>query len=67
MACIEAGIPIIAVRENKTILNDPMPDSFIIVDNYLEAVGVIKAMEIGVTRESVTRPLKKTKIYKENK
>lgn len=54
-ACMDAGIPIIAVRENKNILNDPMPDEFIIVDNYVEAAGLLMAYKAGVTLKSVRR------------
>lgn len=61
-ACIEAGIPIIAVKENTTVLNDPMPDDFIFVENYLEAAGLLMSMRAGVSRESVRRPLSATKI-----
>ena len=55
-ACMEAGIPIIAVRENKTVLNDDMPDNFIIVDNYIEAAGLLMAFHAGVNPKSVRRP-----------
>lgn len=57
-ACMKAGIPIIAVRENKTCLNDKMPDNFIIVDNYLEAAGLLMAYKVGVNRDTIRRPLK---------
>lgn len=63
-ACIEHGIPIIAVKENTTCLNDPMPDEFIFVDNYLEAVGLIIAMQAGVHHSSVRRPLNPTIVIK---
>lgn len=56
-ACMKAKIPIIAVKENKTILNDKMPDSFIIVDNYLEAAGLLMSYNAGVDYKSVRRPL----------
>lgn len=59
-ACFEHGISIIAVEENKTILNDKMPDDTIIAKNYLEAAGIIAAAKAGVAVESVVRPLKKT-------
>lgn len=49
IACLNAGIDIIAVKENKTILNDEMPEQFIIVENYLEAVGVMQAKKAGIT------------------
>lgn len=61
-ACLKAGIPIIAVKENKTVLNDSMPDDFIIVENYLEAAGVISAKRAGVSLASIRRPLERTKI-----
>jgi len=57
-ACMEAGIPIIAVKENKTILKDKMPESFIIVENYIEAAGYLMAYKSGVNPKSVRRPIK---------
>ena len=62
-ACMAASIPIIAVRENTTRLNDNMPDDFIVVDNYLEAAGVIASMRAGVYWPSVRRPLAPTQVY----
>lgn len=56
-ACIEKGIPVIAVKENKNVLNDKMPDDFIIVDNYLEAAGVIMAYNAGVHYKNIRRPI----------
>ena len=64
LACLNAKIPIIAVKENKTVLNDVMPDSFIVVDNYLEAAGVVAAKRAGVSLSSVRRPLPQTIINK---
>ncbi len=52
-ACMEAGIPIITVKENTTCLNDKIPDSFIKVNNYLEAAGYISTMKAGVTMDSI--------------
>lgn len=63
-ACMKQSIPIIAVMENKTVLNDKMPDSFIIVDNYLEAAGIIMAHRAGIDYRTVRRPLENTKIHK---
>jgi len=62
-ACLEAGIPIIAVKENTTCLSDTMPDEFILVENYLEAAGLIMSMQAGIMPSSVRRPLHKTKVY----
>lgn len=61
-ACIEAGIPIIAVKENTTILNDSMPSEFILVENYIESAGFIMAMKAGISIESVRRPFHLTEI-----
>jgi len=63
LACIKAGIPVIAVEENKTVLSDKMPDSFIIAKNYLEVAGIISAKKAGIHLSSIKRPLNKTKIY----
>jgi hypothetical protein len=61
-ACMEANIPVIAVEDNKTVLKDEMPESFIIAKNYLEVAGIICARKAGVTLESIKRPLKRTVI-----
>ncbi len=66
-ACLERNIPIIAVKENKTCLNDEMPDEFILVENYLEAVGIVQAMKIGISPKSVHRPLAYTTVHKPEK
>ena len=62
-ACLKAGIPIIAVRENKTRLDDKMPDEFIFVENYLEAVGMLVCMRTGIDPKSVRRPIQNTLIH----
>ena len=54
-ACMNAGIPIIAVRENKNILNDKMPEDFIIVDNYIEAAGLLMSYKAGIDWRSARR------------
>ena len=64
-ACSKLGIPIIAVEENKTILNDKMPDNVIVAKNYLEAAGIISAKKAGVAVSSVVRPLKNTEINRD--
>ncbi len=60
-SCLDNKIPIIVVEENTTLLDEKVPGA-INVKNYLEAAGVIQAMKIGVTIESVTRPIKGTTI-----
>jgi len=61
-ACMKNGIPIIAVKENKTCLNDKMPDDFIIAENYLEAAGIVACAKAGIQPSSVRRPLLPTEI-----
>ncbi len=54
-------IPLIAVKENATILNvnnqKMQMKNVIEVDTYLEAVGVVTALRAGISIESVSRPL----------
>jgi hypothetical protein len=51
-------IPIIMVKENKTVLNDkPSEDLNIIeVDNYLECIGIISCIKAGIDYKTVRRP-----------
>jgi len=54
-ACFEAGIPVIAVKENTTAYN--FCDSRIIyVENYLEAAGYLSCIKAGVYPDSVRYP-----------
>ena len=59
-ACMKSGIPIIVVRENKTCLNEEIPKEFIVVENYLEAAGLISCYKAGITVESIRRPIEST-------
>jgi len=52
-ACLDKGIPIIVVKENKTICNADSHPDFIYVDNYWEAAGIISCMKSGIKKESV--------------
>lgn len=55
------GIPIIAVRANKTILDvttDKLPLRKVIeVHNYMEAAGALMALKKGISFQSIARPL----------
>jgi hypothetical protein len=68
LAALEQGIPVIAVRENKNRMKNSLEDlpfakgKLHIVDNYLEAVGVMSALRAGVSVESVRRPLQHTRV-----
>ena len=63
-ACLDANIPVIVVRENKSCLNEPERSEFIYVENYIEAAGMIMAMQAGVHPSSVRRPLPYTTVNK---
>src|SRR5215831_12213800 len=56
-----SDIPLIAVRENRTVLhvtNEKMQMSNVIeVNSYLEAAGVIVALRQGISLESLRRPI----------
>ncbi len=56
-ACVERNIPIIYVKENKNVLEDFMIGKPIIVDNYLEAAGLLMAYKSGINYKSVRRPI----------
>ncbi|MCJ7497134.1 MAG: DUF3326 domain-containing protein, partial [candidate division Zixibacteria bacterium] len=68
LAALEQGIPVIAVKENKNRMQNKLedlpfaPGKLFVVENYLEAVGVMNALKVGVTTESVRRPLSPTKV-----
>ncbi|MHB9026596.1 MAG: DUF3326 domain-containing protein [Armatimonadota bacterium] len=72
LAAMEQGISVIAVRENRNNMRNNLadypfkPGKLFIVDNYLEAVGVLCALKAGVTVESVRRPLSGTTYIKWN-
>lgn len=53
-ACIEAGIPVIAVKENTTIQNKKH-NKIVYVENYLEAVGMVAMLRAGLTLKSIRR------------
>ena len=68
LAAIEQGIPVIAVRENKNCMRNNLEDfpfragKLFIVENYLEAVGVITALKAGIAVDTVRRPIRKTRV-----
>jgi len=55
------NIPLIAVKENKTVLNvtpEDMGINAIIVENYWEACGVVSALKVGILPDMLRRPIK---------
>ncbi|MBU2585589.1 MAG: DUF3326 domain-containing protein [Bacteroidetes bacterium] len=72
LAALEHGITVIAVKENKNIMENDLTklpwakDQLYIVDNYWEAAGLISAIRSGITPESVRRPLSKANVSDRN-
>lgn len=66
LAALAQSIPVIAVRENKNRMQNRLedlpfaPGKLFIVENYLEAVGIMTAMRAGVAVDTVRRPLADT-------
>lgn len=62
LAAVDRSIPVVAVRENKTLLK---VDKVALgwhhgvweVDNYLEAAGLLLAWRQGIDPQTVRRPL----------
>lgn len=63
LAALEQGIPVIAVRGNRNIMQNSLEslpwasDQLHIVDNYFEAVGVMSAIKSGVAVDTIRRPI----------
>ena len=68
LAALEQGIPVVAVRENKNLMENDLTtlpwrsDQLYIVENYWEAAGVLCAIRGGIAPESVRRPLAHTRV-----
>ncbi|MCY4381820.1 MAG: DUF3326 domain-containing protein [Nitrospinae bacterium] len=68
LAALEQGIPVVAVRENKNLMENDLTmlpwrsDQLHIVENYWEAAGVLCAIRGGIAPESVRRPLEHTRV-----
>lgn len=70
LAALEQGIPVIAVRENRNIMQNDLTSlprssgQLHLVESYWEAVGVLAAIRAGIAPESVRRPLPRTMTVK---
>ncbi len=64
----DQGIAVIAVRENKNRMRNKLEElpfaegKLFMVENYLEAVGMMTAVKSGVSAGAVRRPLGETKV-----
>jgi hypothetical protein len=70
LAALEQGIPVIAVRENETLMRNDLsalpwaPGQYRVVENYWEAAGVLCAMKAGIAPDSVRRPITMTPVHR---
>ena len=66
LAAQKWGIPIIAVKENTTVMGATPEklglDNFIVAQNYWEVGGVLAAMREGISPHELRRPVRKLKI-----
>ena len=68
LAALEQGIPVIAIRENRNLMQNDLralpwaSNQLHVVDNYWEAVGVMTALKAGITPTSLRRPLIATRV-----
>lgn len=64
LAALAQGITVVAVRENANIMRNRLSalpwaaGQFHLVDNYLEAAGLLSALRNGIAPESVRRPIR---------
>ena len=67
LACIERGIPVIAVN-NESILNVDSEkinySNLINAENYFEAAGILLSLREGIAKKSLQRPIKSFKDFK---
>ena len=65
-ACLNHGIPIIIVEENRTIYNDKIDHPLVhYVRDYEAAAGRMLAVREGISIDTLHRPLKQTEIIKD--
>ena len=68
LAALYQNIPVIAVRENKNLMENDLnqlpwkPGQLIYVESYLEAAGVMSALKAGIAIDSVKRPLHSVRV-----
>ncbi len=68
LAALEQGIPVIAVRENTNLMRNDLAalpwavGQFHIVESYLEAVGLMNALRVGLAPDSLRRPMARTQV-----
>ena len=63
-ACLKNGITILRVSSNVLSVPHTKRTEGIRVENYYEAVGMIKALDIGISLDSMQRPMPQTEVYR---
>ena len=69
LAALHRGTAVIAVRENRNLMRNPLSDIFskfpnlYIAETYLEACGLLVSIKAGIATRSLRRPLNYTPIY----
>ena len=69
LAALKQGIPVIAVRENRSLMRNDLsrlpwpPGRFYMAENYWEAAGIAAALKAGLDPLSVRRPLETLRSY----
>lgn len=72
LAALEQGIIVIAVKENKNLMNNDLTtlpwasNQLFVVENYWEAAGIISSLKAGIAPESVRRPLLKVNVIEKD-
>lgn len=70
---MEQGIPVIAVKENENFMNNNLEElpfsrnKLIIVESYLEAVGVMQALKAGISLDAVRKDIPRTTVLAKEK
>ncbi len=68
LAALEQGIPVIAVKDNTNLMENDLSmlpwatNQLHIVDNYLEAVGIMASIKSGISLSSIKRPILLTNV-----
>lgn len=70
LAALHRGTAVIAVRENRNLMRNPLGEIFSSFSNlyfastYLEACGLLVSIKAGIATRSLCRPLSNTRLYK---
>jgi hypothetical protein len=70
LAALEQGIPVILVKDQQNVMKNDLttlpwrPGQLHVVDDYLQAAGLLCAMRGGVAVDSLSRPLHLAKVHR---